>query len=88
MTMQVLVHIPDSLAERFKRAVPSRQRSAFVAGLLEQAFPVEDDPLYLAALEVEKDAALSAEMKEWRDGLIADGIRGLEEMEEGADAAR
>jgi hypothetical protein len=86
--MQLLLHIPDTLAERFKQAVPSRQRSAFVAGLLEQALPVEDDPLYLAALEVEKDAVLNAEMKEWRDGLIADGIRGIEEMEEGADATR
>jgi hypothetical protein len=87
MTMQVLVHIPDSLAERFKQAVPARQRSAFVAGLLEQALPEEDDPLYRIALEVEQDAALNAEMREWREGLVSDGIRGLE-YEGEADAAR
>jgi hypothetical protein len=81
--MQMLLHIPDPLAERFKQAVPSRQRSAFVAELLEQALPLEDDPLYLAALEVEQDAALNAEMREWREGLIADGIRGISEPETG-----
>jgi hypothetical protein len=87
--MQLLLHIPDPLAERFKQAVPSRQRSAFVAGLLEQALPLEDDPLYLAALDVEQDAALNAEMREWREGLIADGIRGIAESGTGdTDATR
>ena len=84
----MLLHIPDPLAERFKLAVPSRQRSAFVAGLLEQALPVEEDPLYLAALAVEQDEALNAEMREWREGLMADGLRGIEEREESADATR
>jgi hypothetical protein len=88
--MQLLLHIPDALAERFKHAVPARQRSAFVAGLLEKALPVEDDPLYRIALEVEQDAALNAEMREWREGLVADGIRGLEDTGPtgGDDAAR
>jgi hypothetical protein len=85
--MQVLVHLPDTLAERFKQAVPARQRSEFVANLLEEALPVEDDPLYLAALDVERDVALGAEMREWREGLIADGLRGVAETEPG-DAAR
>jgi hypothetical protein len=86
--MQLLLHIPDALAERFKQTVPSRKRSDFVARLLEKALPVEEDPLYLVALAVEQDAALNAEMREWREGLIADGIRGIEEMEENVDAAR
>jgi hypothetical protein len=72
--MQLLLHIPDALAERFKQAVPARQRSDFVAKLLEKALPVEEDPLYLAALEVEQDLALGAEMREWREGLIGDGL--------------
>ena len=84
--MQLLLHIPDSIAERFKQAVPARQRSAFVTGLLEKALPVEDDPLYLIALEVEQDAVLNAEMQEWRDALMTDGIRGEEVG--GAHAAR
>ena len=86
--MQMLFHIPDPLAARFKQAVPPRQRSAFVAKLMEQALPEDEDPLYLLALEVERDAALNAEMREWREGLIADGIRGQEESGGGVDAAR
>ena len=74
--MQLQFHVPDELANRFKAHEPSRQRSEFVIHLLEQALPVEDDPLYLVALEVEKDAALNAEMREWRNALMGDGIRG------------
>jgi len=85
--MQLLFHIPDALAERFKQAVPARQRSEFVAKLLEKALPVEEDPLYLAALEVEQDLALGAEMQEWREGLVGDGLRGIAETER-SDAAR
>ena len=74
--MQLLLHIPEALAERFKQTIPARQRSEFVAKLLEKALPVEEDPLYLAALEVEQDLALGEEMREWREGLIADCLRG------------
>jgi len=87
--MQMLLHIPDALAERFKQTVPVRKRSEFVAKLLEQALPEEDDdPLYLIALAVEQDEALNAEMKEWREGLIGDGIREYVDMDGGIDAAR
>jgi hypothetical protein len=85
--MQLLLHIPDALAERFKQTVPARQRSEFVAKLLEKALPVEEDPLYLAALEVEQDLALGAEMREWREGLVGDGLRGIAGAER-SDAAR
>jgi len=73
--MQLLLHLPNALAERFKQTVPAGRRSDFVAKLLEKALPVEEDPLYLAALGVEQDAALGAEMREWREGLVADGLR-------------
>ena len=86
--MQMLLHIPDALAERFKQTVPARQRSSFVTKLLEQALPEEDDPLYLIALEVERDLALGAKMREWREGLIGDGIREYVDMDGGIDAAR
>ena len=59
-----------------------------MAKLIEQSLPEDDDPLYLLALEVERDATLNAEMREWREGLIADGIRGQEESGGGSDAAR
>jgi hypothetical protein len=75
-TQQLLVRIPEELARRLKRQVPARGRSAFVQRLLEQALaPEEDDPLYRAAMEVEADERLTAEMTEW-DGTVADGLDG------------
>ena len=67
-TEQLLLRLPDNLVRRFKQKVPSRQRSAFVQQLLEQALSQtdgEDDPLYQAALAVEQDTRLTAEMAEW-----------------------
>ena len=75
-TQQVLVRLPEELARRLRRRVPSRGRSAFVQRLLEQALPPDegdDDPLYQAALAVERDAALSSEMEDW-DVVVADGL--------------
>jgi hypothetical protein len=47
LVAQLLLHLPDGLANRFKQTVPSRQRSQFVQRLLEATLPVEmDDPLY------------------------------------------
>jgi hypothetical protein len=77
-TEQLLLRLPDDLVRRFKRSVPSRRRSAFVQQLLEQALPSEqgdDDPLYQAALAVEQDARLAAEMAEWESATVADGLR-------------
>jgi hypothetical protein len=75
-TQQLLLHLPDELVRRLKRAVPARGRSKFIQDLLEQALPpdgvIEADPLYLAALEVEKDQALAAEMGSW-DLVLSDG---------------
>lgn len=76
--MQVLLHLPDGLAARFKAAVPPRQRSAFVAELLERALPEDEDPLYLIALELEKDEAFNQEMAEW-DSVVGDGIEDVDE---------
>ncbi len=68
-TQQVLVRLPEELARRFKRCVSDRRRSEFIQRLLEQALPPADgsegDPLYQAALAVEKDVRLAAEMAEW-----------------------
>jgi hypothetical protein len=61
-----------------KRAVPTRQRSKFIQDLLEQALPPagvdETDPLYLAALSVEADESLAAEMAGWEPAMVADGV--------------
>lgn len=75
-TQQLLLRLPEELARRFKRQVPARGRSAFVQRLLEEALPPdagEHDPLYRAALDVERDDTLAAEMAEW-DETVADGL--------------
>ncbi len=75
-TEQLLVRLPAELVRRFKRRVAARGRSAFVQRLLEQALPQDegaDDPLYLAALNVERDDRLAAEMAEW-DATVGDGL--------------
>jgi hypothetical protein len=74
---QLLLRLPDDLVRRFKRNVPARQRSSFVQRLLEQALPPsggEDDPLYQAALAVEQDASLAADMADWEAATVADGL--------------
>jgi len=77
-TQQLLLHLPDELVRRLKRAVALRQRSKFIQDLLEQALPpdgvVETDPLYLAALAVEEDERLTVEMAEWEPATGTDGI--------------
>jgi metal-responsive CopG/Arc/MetJ family transcriptional regulator len=74
-TQQLLVRLPEDLVRRLKRRVPARQRSDFLRGLLEQALPQDDetDPLYLAAVAVEQDARLKAEMADW-DLTVGDGL--------------
>jgi metal-responsive CopG/Arc/MetJ family transcriptional regulator len=78
MTTQLLVRLPDDLVRRFKRSVAARQRSKFIERLLQEALPgvenSEDDPLYRAALAVEQDEELAAEMAEWEEATVADGI--------------
>lgn len=76
MTAQLLVRLPEGLAERLRRCVPARKRSEFVQRLLEQALPPDEDdqdPLYQAALAVERDERLAAEMAEW-DATAGDGL--------------
>jgi predicted transcriptional regulator len=77
-TTQLLIRLPDGLVRRLKRNVSVRQRSKFIERLLEDALPPEDggddDPLYQAALAVEKEHALEAEMAEWEVATIDDGL--------------
>jgi hypothetical protein len=77
-TQPLLVRIPEELVRRLRRKVPLRQRSKFVAQLLEQALPPDEasdsDPLFQAALAVERDEALAAEMAEWEAATSGDGF--------------
>lgn len=76
-TTQLLIRLPEGLARRLKRKIAVRQRSKFIERLLEEALPPDgedDDPLYQAALAVEEDDRLTAEMAEWEEATAADGL--------------
>jgi hypothetical protein len=77
-SVQLLIRLPQSVARRFRRYVAVRQRSRFIERLLNEALPPEevadDDPLYQAALDVERDERLASEMAEWEEAALADGI--------------
>jgi len=76
-TEQLLLRLPEDLVRRFRSVVPSRERSLFVQHLLEQALPPgdsDDDPLYRAALDVERNAQVNAEMKDWESATLGDGL--------------
>ena len=70
---KVLVSLPDSLAERMKTVIPSRQRSKVLAGLLEEEVKRREKELYECASEVEKDEALNKDMEDW-NATVGDGI--------------
>lgn len=71
--MKVLVSIPDSLYSRMTATIPPRQRSRLIAKLLEEELRKREQELYQAALAVEQDGELDAEMREW-DVTLGDGI--------------
>ena len=70
---KVLLSIPDSLIDRMKAVIPSRQRSKILSKLLEDEVKRREAALYQYARGGENDKALAAEMKEW-DATIEDGI--------------
>jgi len=53
--------------------IPPRQRSKLIAELLEDEVKKREQELYQAALAVEQDQELNAEMKDW-DVTVSDGI--------------
>ena len=71
--MKVLISIPDSLYSRMMATIPPRQRSKLIAELLEDEVKKREQELYQAALAVEQDEELSAEMKDW-DVTLGGGI--------------
>jgi hypothetical protein len=75
-TTQLLVRLLDALVRRFKHCVPVRQRSKLIQRLLKEALPPEDggDRLYQAALAVENEHELAAEMAEWEIATINDWL--------------
>lgn len=70
---KILLSIPDDLANRFRAAIPARQRSKVVVRLIENEIAKREQKLYECALALEKDMALSEEMAEW-DTTLQDGL--------------
>lgn len=64
--MRVTLSLPDALAHRFLATVPSRERSATVARLLEQELARREASLEAACHAANADAALEAEIDEWQ----------------------
>ena len=63
--MHFLIHLPDDLADRFNAIVLKRSHSAYIADLLNQALPEQDNVLYKLAMEVEKDAGVKELESDW-----------------------
>lgn len=70
---KVLVSMPEMLVSRMRAIVPDRQRSRFIANLVECELKKREAELFRSAVEVEQDAVLNSEMREW-DTAITDGI--------------
>jgi len=66
--------LPDQLASRFLALVPSRERSATIARLLEHELTQRECALEQACLAANADTALTAEIAEWQafDNAIAE----------------
>ena len=70
--MRITLSIPDTVARQFQKAVPARQRSRFVARLLEQELSERADSLAAACCAANRDKALEREINEWQS--FDDGI--------------
>lgn len=64
--MRITLTIPDQLAKRFLVTVPSRERSAIIAHLLEQELTQREQALEAVCLAANIDTALAVEIEEWQ----------------------
>ncbi|MDO9541319.1 MAG: hypothetical protein Q7J98_03235 [Kiritimatiellia bacterium] len=70
--MRITLSIPNPIAERFRVAVPQRQRSRLVAKLLERELVKHDDAMAAACQAANRDQALEKEIDEWQS--FDDGV--------------
>ena len=70
---KVLVSLPDDLAARMKRMIPTRHRSRIITKILEAEISKREHALYQCACEVESDSKLNNEMDDW-EATVGDGI--------------
>lgn len=70
---KILISLPNQLVTRMRATIPPRQRSKIIAKLIEQEVTKREYSLYECAAALEKDAALTREMREW-DSTTNDGL--------------
>ena len=77
MATQIIIRLPDEIAQRLRSLVPVRQRNKFVTDLVETAVANREKELeqIAAAVTAEEEGrpAIRQELKDW-DGVIADGL--------------
>jgi metal-responsive CopG/Arc/MetJ family transcriptional regulator len=71
--MRITLSIPDSIARRFRSAIPPRQRSRLVAVLLSEELQKRENALEAACIAANQDNALEKEIGEWQ--AFDDGIQ-------------
>lgn len=74
MTTQVLIHLPTEVAQRFRNAIPARQRSGFIRHLLEQHLPNVDEHIYQLALKAEAFDSAHPEESNELESTLMDGL--------------
>ena len=78
MTTQILIRLPEAIADRLKADVPARQRNRFVAQLVEVALIERERALGAIADAVtaeERDStALRGELTAWERSTLTDGL--------------
>ena len=82
---QLLLRLPDDLAQRFERVVPLRQRSRFILDLIRSELDRESDALAQAAKNLTTlesgQPAVAAESEQWiAASMTADDDAGFDPL--------
>jgi len=76
-TQQILIRLPEDVADKLKAAVPARQRNKFVAELVANAVARHEDELAKIAAAVTKEEKrnpkIGKETRDW-ESTIGDGL--------------
>lgn len=70
---QLLIHIPENLANKFRASVPTKQRSKYIENLLKASLTKEDEILLNCAKQIEQDSEINELMSDFSN-TSGDGI--------------
>ncbi len=74
---KVMFSFPEPLVVRMKAAIPQRERSKVLAGLLENEINKRERSLYLRAQALEENEGLKEEMATWDNEFGQDGLENV-----------